>query len=165
VAPEHVLLVDDDPGYLETLCPYLRASGFCVTTADNGHDARQVATTGVFEAVVSDLRMADVSGIDLLHGLREAGVCVPFIIVSGYGTVELTARAMKLGATDFLEKPVDADVLVQVIRSAISVGCPRRRRQKSPTRFLRAGAWKTSEVRSNDCRRRVIATQATPGLR
>ena len=127
-----VLLVDDDPEALETLSPYFRLAGFDVSTADNGRGAVHLAKNHAFEAIVSDLRMPDISGIQVLKELRGAGVNAPFIMISGYGTVESTAQAMKLGAADFLQKPVDGETLVSVVRSVIEAELGRSSLEDAP---------------------------------
>jgi two-component system response regulator FixJ len=72
-----------------------------------------------FGCIITDVRMPDLSGIDLLRRLRELGVAMPVIVITGHGDVPLAVEAMKVGAVDFLEKPFDDDVLLVAVRSAL----------------------------------------------
>jgi CheY-like chemotaxis protein len=117
-----VLLIDDDPVTLETLAPFFEGDGFQVSLAESAAGALAQVRSRRFDAIVSDLRLPDDSGLTILQRLRAAGDDVPFLVMSGYGTVEVTADAFRQGATDFLPKPVDGVDLVRRVRSAVVAG-------------------------------------------
>jgi len=113
------LLVDDDPGVLETLSPFFRLAGFEVAVASTGIAAVELARSRTVATCVCDLRLLDISGLDVLRQLRAGGSNIPFLLISGYNTVETTVEAMKLGAADVLSKPLDGDRAVEAVRAAI----------------------------------------------
>jgi FixJ family two-component response regulator len=114
-----VLLVDDDVGTLETCALILRTAGFDVVTAELGRTGVDLARSGSFEVILSDLCLPDISGLEVLTTLREAGVHSEFVIITGFASVPRAVEAMRLGAADFLEKPVfDEDVLHAVRRAS-----------------------------------------------
>jgi len=114
-----ILLIDDDPGSLSTLSVMLRHAGYAVETADSGEHGLQHALTGMFDVAISDVRMPGMSGLDVLQQLRERRIDTSLILMTGYGTIELAVEAMKLGAADFLQKPVFQDELLMRVASAI----------------------------------------------
>ena len=69
--------------------------------------------------IVTDVRMPEVSGVDLLRRLRELKVPIPVIVITGHGDVQLAVEAMKIGAVDFIEKPFDDEVLLAAVKSAL----------------------------------------------
>ena len=111
-------MVDDDHGVRESLARMLRAAGYTVETAENGHEALSRARDNAFDVILSDMRMPGLSGIDVLRQLREQRVDSAFIMMTGFGTVETAVEAMKLGALDFVQKPFFRDELLLRVRSA-----------------------------------------------
>jgi two-component system, LuxR family, response regulator FixJ len=79
-----------------------------------------VASAASAGCIITDIRMPEVSGIDLLRRLKELKVALPVIVITGHGDVALAVEAMKIGAADFLEKPYDGDVMLAAVRSALS---------------------------------------------
>lgn len=115
-----IFVVDDDADHLESLVDLISAAG---------HDTRAfadapAALAAVAEArpglILTDLRMPGMDGIALLAALTEAGHDIPVVVLTGHGDVDHAVRAMRLGAEDFLEKPYDADHLLQVIARAMT---------------------------------------------
>jgi two-component system response regulator HydG len=114
-----VLVIDDDPGALTTLTVMLRQAGYAVETAESGERGVEIALSGVFDAILSDMRLPGMSGLDVLRQLRERRIDTALLIMTGYGTVETAVEAMKLGAVDFVQKPVFRDELLMRLTAAI----------------------------------------------
>src|SRR5580765_5634332 len=120
-----VLIVDDDQGTVTTFAHALRASGHRVLTAASGEDAIRQADRATTDLVLCDLNLPDMSGIDVCRTLRQAGVRAPFVIITGFATTSAAFEAGRLGATRFLEKPVDVDELVTFVERQLGE-CPSR---------------------------------------
>jgi DNA-binding NtrC family response regulator len=113
-----ILVVDDDQHLRETLSMLVRRLGHDITSAASVTEARALLDSSDFDLVISDLRMDDGTGVDLLRHARQAGETVPFIILTAYATVESAVDAMKEGAFDYLQKPFDkADVQLRIERA------------------------------------------------
>jgi two-component system response regulator FixJ len=116
----NVYVVDDDAAMRDSLDFLLGSAGFNVTLFDNA-----VAFLGSlpglsFGCVVSDVRMPDMDGIDLLRQLKREPKSLPIVIMTGHGDIPLAVEAMKLGAVDFLEKPFEGERLVIMINTVLS---------------------------------------------
>lgn len=116
--PDKVLLVDDEEGFLEVMSERLARRGIDVRTATSGPDAIRLAREEQFDAVVLDLAMPGMDGIETLRGLLEVQPRLQVMILSGQATVKAAAEATRLGAVDIFEKPTDIDTLMQRIRFA-----------------------------------------------
>ncbi|GAB6175669.1 response regulator [Desulfobaculum senezii] len=114
----HVLLVDDNIDFVNTMAERLRMRELDVSTATNGHDALEMVDCECFDAVVLDMQMPGLDGIETLKRIKAKNDEVQIIILSGHATVQISVEAMKLGALDFMEKPVDMDALLERIRKA-----------------------------------------------
>ncbi len=117
----NILVVDDDRGSRDSIAHYLETEGFEVSTCENGLSAQRVLQETYFDLMVLDLRMPGMSGIDLLEWVQKEGPPIPIIMVSAYGDIGDAVEAMKLGAYDYMVKPVDPDELVLRIRRAVGV--------------------------------------------
>ncbi len=115
----HVLMIDDDVVALDVFGRFFAADGFDVSLAATGRAGLSRAADGGVDVLVLDLYLPDMSGLAVLAELRQAGRAVPAVVVSGLGTLEEAAAAMKLGASDVLSKPLDGDDLVAVVRSLV----------------------------------------------
>jgi len=113
-----VLLVDDEEEFVEVLADRLEARDLEVETAENGQTALAKAGKKVFDAILLDLAMPGMDGIETLKGLLGINPDLQVILLTGQATLGQAVDAMKLGALDFLEKPVDIDVLVAKIDDA-----------------------------------------------
>jgi DNA-binding response OmpR family regulator len=114
-----VLLIDDDLGTLETFSMALSLSNYDVVTADTGLQGFRAAMRGRPSLVIVDLRLPDMSGLDVLRRLRDEGETVPFILVTAFPSTESIVEAMRLGAVDCVEKPLPIDRLVSLVDNAI----------------------------------------------
>jgi len=115
---ERILLVDDEEDFLETLAERMRGQGMDVTTATSARQALAETDKDVFDAIVLDLQMPGMDGIEALKEFKKKNPDLQVILLTGHATVEKGIKAMKLGATDLLEKPADFETLVAKIKKA-----------------------------------------------
>jgi DNA-binding NtrC family response regulator len=115
---EKVLLVDDEEQFLETLAERMRARGMEVTTATSATEALKKVAEESFDAIILDLLMPQIDGMEALGILKEKNPDIQVILLTGHATLEKGVEAMKLGATDFLEKPASLEVLTEKIKKA-----------------------------------------------
>ena len=115
---EKVLLVDDEKDFLEIMSERMTAQGMVVKTANSADQALIVLKKESFDAIVMDFQMPGMDGIEALKAMKEIKPESQIILLTGYATVEKTVEAMKIGATDFLEKPADLKVLSEKIKKA-----------------------------------------------
>lgn len=118
MAMDRVLLVDDEVEFLEALAERLKIRGLEVECARSGREALNLVEEKVFDAVVLDLSMPGLDGIETLRRLRSLRPELQVMILSGRATVQTAVQATRLGATDIFEKPTDVETLVQRIRAA-----------------------------------------------
>jgi DNA-binding NtrC family response regulator len=117
-----LLVVDDDIQMLSALEAALRHKGHTVETASNGIDAASKLENSTVQAVITDLRMPGMDGLELLHHVRRTKPALPVIVLSAYGTVPTAVDAMKAGATDFLLKPFSHSVLDEILHKHVVAG-------------------------------------------
>ncbi|HET9903125.1 MAG TPA: response regulator FixJ [Xanthobacteraceae bacterium] len=115
-----VHVIDDDEAARESLEFLLRSAGIEVSTYESAMQFLQALPQVKAGCVVTDVRMPGIDGLELLRRLRSAGVRVPVIVITGHGEISMAVEAMKIGATDFLEKPFDDDILLAAVRNALS---------------------------------------------
>ncbi|GAB6191306.1 response regulator [Desulfocastanea catecholica] len=113
-----VLLVDDEDDFLKTLTQRLEVRGLKVTGATRGEEAVDLVDKQEFDAIVIDLAMPGMDGLETLKQIKENHPEAEIIMLSGQGSIKKSTEAMKLGAEDFLEKPVDIQELLQKIAEA-----------------------------------------------
>jgi len=121
-----ILIIDDDPHFLHVLQRILSGEKFAVTATSDPCKAIEVLRSSSFDLVICDLRMPDCDGLNLLQAVRGAGSEVPVIILTAYGEVDTYLEAMNAGATEYLNKPIKSDELVQVVRNCLRKGNHRR---------------------------------------
>jgi len=114
-----VHVVDDDEGLRESLAFLLRASGIEAETFASAIAFLDALPNAQPRCVITDVRMPEIGGMDLLRRLRELQVKVPVIVITGHADVPLAVEAMKAGAMDFLEKPFDDEALLASVRAAL----------------------------------------------
>ena len=107
-----VHVIDDDEGLRESLAFLLRSAELEVRSFDSAKAFLDELPDVALGCVITDVRMPDMSGIELLRRLKELKIGVPVIVITGHGDIALAVEAMKIGAADFFEKPFDDDLLV-----------------------------------------------------
>ncbi|HMI53880.1 MAG TPA: sigma-54 dependent transcriptional regulator [Candidatus Saccharimonadales bacterium] len=117
----HLLLVDDDPNTLASLSRAFRLAGHVATVCDNPVRALDLLRTETFDLILSDVVMPGKSGLELLEDLKNAGVKTPIVLISGQANIEMAVKATKLGALDFLEKPLSTDKLLLTVENALRI--------------------------------------------
>ena len=117
----HLLLVDDDPNTLASLSRAFRMAGHEVTVCDNVTRALETLRSETFDLVFSDVVMPGKTGLDLIEEMKSLGIKTPIIMISGQANIEMAVRATKLGALDFLEKPLSTDKLLLTIENALRI--------------------------------------------
>jgi DNA-binding NtrC family response regulator len=115
---EKVLLVDDEKDFLEAMSERLRARDMDVTTASSASEAFEKMENEPFDAIILDFQMPEMDGMEALKSIKAKRPESQIILLTGYATLEKGIEAMKIGATDFLEKPADLEVLSQKIKQA-----------------------------------------------
>lgn len=115
---ERILIVDDEADFLEVMAERMSNRGIEVTTAPSAQEALRQVESGSFDAVILDLKMPEVDGLETLKAIRARQPEAQVILLSGQATLQDGIAAMKLGALDFLEKPADMNVLMEKIRKA-----------------------------------------------
>ena len=124
-----VHVIDDDEAVRQALAFQLGSAGMEVRTYESAAVFLEVAPTVQTGCIITDVRMPELSGIDLLRLLRELKLTVPVIVITAHGDIPLAVEAMRLGAMDFLEKPFEDEVLLASVRSALDRGDRDQRRQ------------------------------------
>jgi two-component system response regulator AtoC len=115
-----ILVVDDDPALGMVLEALLRQAGFLTHVVRSGLEALQVIERLAFDAILSDVKMPGMSGLELIHHLSARSCDVPVVLVTAHGTVPLAVEAMKAGAADFLLKPFDREEILFVLRKVLA---------------------------------------------
>ncbi|MBF0099414.1 MAG: response regulator [Desulfobacterales bacterium] len=115
---ERILLVDDEKEFIEPLAERMRNRGMNVSTSTCAKEAIKKVQQETYDAIILDLRMPEMDGIEALSVLKEKNPDLQVILLTGHATVEQGVQAMKLGAMDFLEKPIDIKVLSEKIKKA-----------------------------------------------
>ncbi len=116
-----ILIVEDDITFSLMLTTWLGKKGFVVKASSSVADAKRKIESGKFDLVISDLRLPDSDGIDLLKWLKQAYPSLPLIMMTGYAEIQTAVQAMKLGATDYISKPLNQEELLEKIKETIGV--------------------------------------------
>ncbi|MBD3224664.1 MAG: response regulator [Caldithrix sp.] len=115
-----LLVIDDEQDMLDSLNKILKKHGqFDIQLINDGKKALQLITQGHYDGIICDLKMPEISGLDLLKKAGEAQPEAFFIMISGYGTIESSVEAMRLGASDFIEKPFSSKKLLSTLDAAL----------------------------------------------
>ncbi len=127
-----VLIVDDDLNIRELLSEFVKALGHSPIVADSGSAAISCIDQERVDLVIADLKMPGMDGLSLLRDLKSRSIDIPFVIITGYGSVESAVTAMKLGAYDYLEKPITLERLALLLEKVVE-----RKKLISENIFLR----------------------------
>jgi len=120
-AKAHILIIDDDANTLASLARAFRLAGHEATVADNAARAAELAKAERFDLILSDVVMPGRDGIALLEDLKNIGVAAPIVMMSGQASIEMAVKATRLGAADFLEKPISTEKLLLTVENALRV--------------------------------------------
>jgi two-component system response regulator FixJ len=115
-----VHLVDDDEAIRRSASFLLRTSGYLVKTYSSGVEFLAGAKQAAHGCILLDIRMPDMDGLEVQQALKERGVLMPVILLTGHGDVNLAVQAMKSGAVDFIEKPFEKKVLLDAIEEGFA---------------------------------------------
>jgi two-component system nitrogen regulation response regulator NtrX len=127
-----ILIVDDEPGVRTSLAAVLRDEGYQVEAVESGEACLARVTREAYDAIVLDIWLPGIDGLQTLARLRERQVDTQVVIISGHGNIESAVRAIKMGAFDFVEKPLSLEKTVTVVRNAL-----RQQRLEVENRALR----------------------------
>jgi two-component system nitrogen regulation response regulator NtrX len=115
----HILIIDDDANTLASLARAFRLAGYDATVCDSAARALEMVRGQRFDLILSDVVMPGKDGIALLEDFRTIGISVPTVMMSGQATIEMAVRATRLGALDFLEKPISTEKLLLTVENAV----------------------------------------------
>jgi DNA-binding NtrC family response regulator len=146
------LIVDDEANTLASLSRAFRLAGHEATVCDNAAKALELAKMQNFDLILSDVVMPGKDGLTLLEELKQQGVAAPVVMMSGQAHIEMAIRATRLGALDFLEKPISSDKLLLTVENALKL-----QRLESENRQLRQRLGKHEIVWKGEAMRRVMA--------
>ncbi|HTB19068.1 MAG TPA: response regulator, partial [Bryobacteraceae bacterium] len=116
-----LLLVDDDANTLASLARAFRLAGHEAVVCDQADRALELAKAQRFDVILSDVVMPGKDGLTLLAELKAAGVSAPVVMISGQASIEMAVRATRLGAVDFLEKPLSTDKLLVTVENTVKL--------------------------------------------
>src|SRR5450432_1338218 len=148
----HLLLIDDDPNTLASLARAFRLAGHQATVCDNAARAIELIRESHFDLILSDVVMPGKSGIELLEDLKTSGVQTPIVLISGQANIEMAVKATRLGALDFLEKPLSTEKLLVTVDNAL-----RLTRLEDENRELRSRLGKHELVGSGPAMKKLLA--------
>jgi two-component system, NtrC family, nitrogen regulation response regulator NtrX len=148
----HLLIVDDEANTLASLARAFRLAGHEATVCDQAAKAIELAKTQNFDLVLSDVVMPGKGGLALLEELKAIGIATPVVMMSGQGDIETAVRATRLGALDFLEKPISTEKLLLTVENALKL-----QRLESENRQLKQRLGKHEIVWKSAAMQRVMA--------
>ena len=147
-----ILIVDDEANTLASLARAFRLAGHEATVCDNAAKALELAKSRPFDLILSDVVMPARDGLALLEDLKASGVAAPVVMMSGQAHIEMAVKATRLGAMDFLEKPLSTDKLLLTVENAL-----RLKRLETENLELRRRVGKHELVWTGEAMRRVLA--------
>ena len=148
----NLLIVDDDANTLASLSRAFRLAGHEATVCDNPVKALEMIKNEKFDLIFSDVVMPQMNGLTLLEQIKEAGVATPVVMMSGQAHIQMAVKATKLGALDFLEKPLSTDKLLLTVQNAL-----RMERLRQENRQLRQQLGGAGIVYTGEKMRKLMA--------
>jgi two-component system, NtrC family, nitrogen regulation response regulator NtrX len=148
----HLLLIDDDPNTLASLSRAFRLAGHEATVCDNANRAIELLQSQHFDLILSDVVMPNKTGMQLLEELKSSDLQTPIVLVSGQANIEMAVKATRLGALDFLEKPLSTDKLLLTVENALRLS-----RLQTENRELRHRLGKHELVGNGPAMTRLLA--------
>lgn len=115
-----ILIVDDDPAFSLMLATYLEKKEFHTNRVHSGKECLRIFKKTIFDLVLTDLRLPDITGIDVLKEIKLQNREIPVILMTGYGEIKTAVQAIKLGAFEYVTKPVNPDEILMMVNSALS---------------------------------------------
>ena len=116
---DSILIVDDEPGIRDTLRGVMEDEGFSADAVATGEECLAAVERRAYGCILLDVWLPGIDGLETLRRLREAGSEAAVVIISGHGNVETAVRATKLGAFDFIEKPLSIEKTLLTVRNAL----------------------------------------------
>ena len=116
---QSLLLVDDDPEFRKAMKKMFEKSGYDVTVAADGQEALVALGEKNFDLIISDLRMPNLNGMELMEELKRRKINLPVIFITAYGEVESYMDLMNLGAFEYINKPVKGQEILGIVRKAL----------------------------------------------
>ena len=148
----HLLIVDDDANTLASLARAFRLAGHEATVCDNAARAMELVKSQHFDLIFSDVVMPGKDGLALLEDFKTLGIPTPVVMISGQANIDMAVRATRLGAVDFLEKPLTTDKLLLTIENILKL-----KRLEEENRQLRQRVGKHEIIWKSEAMRRVMA--------
>src|SRR5579859_4993645 len=148
----HLLIVDDDANTLASLARAFRLAGHEATVCDNAARAIDLVKSQPFDLIFSDVVMPGKDGLALLEDLRTLGITTPVVMISGQASIDMAVRATRLGAVDFLEKPLSTDKLLLTVENVLKI-----KRLEEENRHLRQRVGKHEIIWKSEAMQRAMA--------
>ena len=126
---QQVLLVEDDVAFAAMLASFLQRNDFVVTTAHNGLEARKLLSNNAYPIVITDLKLPDTTGIELLEFCKEVAPGTKVLIMTGYADVTSAVDAIKKGAIDYISKPFRPEELLMVLKESATHPAPPKQKE------------------------------------
>ena len=115
----NILIVDDSESIRRVLNDVLRSNGYHTALAASGEEAIALMREDIFDIAIADLKMGEVNGLDILKVVKDISPDIEVIMITGYATIDTAVEAMKLGAYDFITKPINIEELLMIINKAM----------------------------------------------
>jgi len=122
IEKQHIFLVDDEPDVLKSIALTLRSHRYLVSSFPSATECLKKLRRQDCDLIITDVRMPDMDGVELLGEVKRIVPYVPVLIITGYADIPMAVRAMKQGASDFIEKPFDKNDFIQKVESALDSG-------------------------------------------